>query len=47
MQIDFSDATAALLPLFQAVIPYAIAWGIGTKALKVAIDVICGKDLSL
>lgn len=47
MEIDYSEATSTLLPLFQAVIPYAIAWGLGTKALKCIINVICGKDLYL
>lgn len=45
MEIDYSEATSTLLPLFQAVIPYAIAWGLGTKALRIVIDVITGKDL--
>lgn len=47
MSIDFTDATETLLPLFQTCIPWAIAWGLGTKALKIVIDVVCGRGLNL
>lgn len=47
MSIDFSEATQTLLPLFETCIPWAIAWGLGTKALNIVVNVICGRGLDI
>ena len=47
MELDFTDAISTLSILFKASIPYVLAWGIGTKALKCIVNVVCGKDLDL